>query len=74
MDLNRMYIVCYVPVFSTMIRAQGSTLEGSSKTSGTAIACWTHTAQNKYTQQIVATQLLIPTHAHFHWLKFIKNI
>ena len=19
-------------------------------------------------------QLLIPTHAHFHWLKFIKNI
>ena len=20
------------------------------------------------------TQLLIPTHAHFHWLKFIKNI
>jgi len=20
------------------------------------------------------TKLLIPTHAHFHWLKFIKNI
>jgi len=20
------------------------------------------------------TQLFIPTHAHFHWLKFIKNI
>jgi len=20
------------------------------------------------------TQLLIPTHAHFHWLKFIKNM
>ena len=23
---------------------------------------------------IEITQLLIPTHAHFHWLKFIKNI
>ena len=23
---------------------------------------------------ISVTQLLIPTHAHFHWLKFIKNI
>jgi len=23
---------------------------------------------------ILITQLLIPTHAHFHWLKFIKNI
>jgi len=20
------------------------------------------------------TKMLIPTHAHFHWLKFIKNI
>jgi len=20
------------------------------------------------------TKLLVPTHAHFHWLKFIKNI
>ena len=23
---------------------------------------------------LIVTQLLIPTHAHFHWLKFIKNI
>ena len=22
----------------------------------------------------LSTKLLIPTHAHFHWLKFVKNI
>jgi len=49
---KNMYIVCYVPVFSTMIRAWGSALEVSWKTSETAIACCTDTAQNKYTQQI----------------------
>jgi len=25
-------------------------------------------------QRFVVTKLLIPIHAHFHWLKFIKNI
>ena len=26
-----------------------------------------------FTQNFI-TELLIPTHEHFHWLKFIKNI
>jgi len=32
-----------------------------------ALKVWGQTA-------VYITQLLIPTHAHFHWLKFIKNI
>ena len=28
----------------------------------------------KYNIEKKETKLLIPTHAHFHWLKFIKNI
>jgi len=27
-----------------------------------------------YRARIKVTKLLIPTHTHFHWLKFIKNI
>ena len=45
------------------------------------IKIFTHTnfRSSKTTNQLTKlevyiTQLLIPTHAHFHWLKFIKNI
>ena len=27
-----------------------------------------------YRARSTITKLLIPTHAHFHWLKFIKNV
>ena len=32
------------------------------------------TTKSDYINTMTDTKLLIPTHAHFHWLKFIKNI
>ena len=44
---------------------------------GKASAAWVPRINNEWSSTSTypyVTQLLIPTHAHFHWLKFIKNI